>query len=156
MQLAPTVSAVLPQGVAGFARVNLTTVSTYGAALTSLVPGQLVVDGRSPGAGATVTPRIDVIDGAFEHAVRAARALSASAPLGSGAVRGYQPVAILQAADGTRAITPLLTREGSWMLMASDFDTLPYRYSRNVDGLVAIVSAERTLDMRTIPVGGSL
>ncbi|MCW2973327.1 MAG: hypothetical protein JWN72_1600 [Thermoleophilia bacterium] len=153
---APATSTALPARVQDLTGTSLTVVSDFGNPLTSLMPGTAVLDGRSPGAGALAAPRFDVIAGSFEDALRAARELSAQAPLGAGSARGYQPVAIVQAADGTRAITPLLTPQGSWMFMAAENGSVPYRYSRGVEALVAVVSAGRTLDMRTIPVGGRL
>ncbi len=126
----------------------------------ALVPGDVVRNNQSPGAGAVEHPAIQAIRGSFEDAVRAAATMASTSKIRNGTYSGVQPVAVIQAADGAFGIAPLLTPAGRWVMFAPH-DQLQRRgaqvvWTREHSALQAIVGDKEWVDMRRVKVGAAV
>ncbi len=163
----PTPDALKPKQLANLRDVTRT-VLTMTTVLTAddrervgrtvaLMPGQVVKRDERFTAAATRIPHITPINGSFEDAVRVAAAMSKLAPLSNSWYRGYQPVAVIQAADGAFGVTALLEAPGDSNLIARSEDLAKNRvfqlWSREHAALQAIVGANDWIDMRATGIG---
>lgn len=160
----PTGQLPLPQQFRDLDGVLLTTVAVevppFGGFKAQklerqMVPGVSTVNNRIP---AETRPTFWAA-ASFDDAVQAASLLSSRSPLQTPSWTGYQPVAIVQNRDGAFAITPLMSTDRSWMMMA-DPAKLGARngtqtFSRDNVALLAVIGGNWMADMRDVEVGAT-